>query len=328
MTTEIKKAQNKIGGAGKTPPSNTQGEVSPTTILQNMLRENGKKLKAVLGNNASSFMVSLVNLYNSDLTGAAPQSVLASAFIAAALKLPIEKNLGFAYIIKYGSQAQFILGYKGMIQLALRSGGVKKINAIPIKEGQILSFNPLTEEIEFDMTAKDGEIVGYAAYMELTNGFNKTIYMSKDDVEKHALEYSQTYMKDQTRKEYEKKSVWSKNYDEMALKTILKKILKFAPLSTEMQIMETVDQAAIKKADIDEKDGSLIVENVEYVDNQKDTTPATKEEVLELLASADTVKLDIKKKASELKIDFNSMNKDELQTLQDIIDEEIDNQMK
>lgn len=327
MTTEVKTAKNKLGAVGRTTPS--QGnEVSPTTILQNMLRENGKKLKAVLGNNASSFMVSLVNLYNSDLTGAAPQSVLASAFIAAALKLPIEKNLGFAYIIKYGSQAQFILGYKGMIQLALRSGGVKKINAIPIKEGQILSFNPLTEEIEFDMNSKDGEIVGYAAYMELTNGFNKTLYMSKEEVENHALSYSQTYMKDKNRKEYEKKSVWSKNYDEMALKTILKKILKFAPLSTEMQIMETVDQAAIKKADINETDGSLIVENVEYIDNQKDSTPATKEDILDLLASANTINLNIKKKASELHIDFDVMTKDELQLLQNIIDEEIDNQMK
>lgn len=327
MTTEVKTAKNKLGTVGRTTPS--QGnEVSPTTILQNMLRENGKKLKAVLGNNASSFMVSLVNLYNSDLTGAAPQSVLASAFIAAALKLPIEKNLGFAYIIKYGSQAQFILGYKGMIQLALRSGGVKKINAIPIKEGQILSFNPLTEEIEFDMNSKDGEIVGYAAYMELTNGFNKTLYMSKEEVENHALSYSQTYMKDKNRKEYEKKSVWSKNYDEMALKTILKKILKFAPLSTEMQIMETVDQAAIKKADINETDGSLIVENVEYIDNQKDSTPATKEDILDLLASANTINLNIKKKASELHIDFDVMTKDELQLLQNIIDEEIDNQMK
>ncbi|MBC2855450.1 recombinase RecT [Cetobacterium sp. 2A] len=326
MTKEIKTAKNKIGTSANITQAQ-EGQFSPTTILQNMLKENGKKLKAVLGDNAGAFMVSVINLYNTDLIGVEPQTVLNSAFIAAALKLPIEKNLGFAYIYKYGNQAQFILGYKGMIQLALRSGGVRKINAIPIREGQIISFNPLTEEVNFNMTVTGGEVVGYAAYMELINGFNKTIYMSKDEIENHADKFSQTYKKDKDRKEWDKKSVWSKNFDEMAIKTVLKKILKFAPLSTEMQLMETIDQSSIKKADIDEATGSLIVESVEYVDNQQNMTKATKEEKEELLSNAHTISYDILKVAKEQGIDFNNATKDDLDTLQSVLDEETNKRM-
>lgn len=321
MEIKTKVAKNSLLG-GKGVP---EADVSPTKILQEMLRENQKKLRAVLGDNSNAFMVSLMNLYNNDLVGVDPQTTLNAAFIAAALKLPIEKNLGFAYIIKYGDKAQFILGYKGLIQLALRSGGVKKLNAIPIKEKQIKSFNPLTEEIEFDMTEKGGETIGYAAYMELSNGFSKIIYMSKEEIEEHAYKFSQTYKAD---KKYNKSnSVWAKNFDEMAMKTVIKKVLKFAPLSTEMQMMERVDQSSVTKAELTES--GINVEVVDYVDN-KDTAEvlATKEEMLELLASATTISYDIKKTAQDNGIDIENMSKTQLDILQGILDEEIDKQMK
>ena len=331
MTTKI--AQNKIGAVSQ----NNAGQVSPTTMMQNMLKENHKKLVAVLGDNANSFMVSAINLYDRELMGADPQTVMNGLFIAAALKLPIEKNMGFAYIIPYKNNktgvttAQFQIGYKGLMQLALRSGQVKKLNAIEIYDGQIKSFNPLTEEIEFDMSAPRTDVIGYAAYMELVNGFNKIIYVTKEEMEQHADKFSQAYRYD---KNYKKSaSVWSTDFDSMAKKTVIKMMLKFAPLSADMQMVEKVDQTSIKKADIEIDStgkGNIITESIEaeYVDNKKDTTPVSKDEIIDLLADAHNVKIDIKKKASELKIDFDNMNKEEYEKLRTIIDEEIDKNME
>lgn len=330
-----KVAQNKIGAVQQ--GGNSVGQISPTTMMQNMLKENHKKLVAVLGDNANSFMVSAINLYDRELMGADPQTVMNGLFIAAALKLPIEKNMGFAYIIPYKNNktgvttAQFQIGYKGLMQLALRSGQVKKLNAIEIYEGQIKYFNPLTEEIEFDMTAPRTEVIGYASYMELVNGFNKIIYVSKEEMEQHAEKFSQAYRYD---KNYKKTaSVWSSDFDSMAKKTVIKMMLKFAPLSADMQMVEKVDQTSVKKADIEidsNGKGTVLTESIEaeYVDNKKDNTPVSKDDVIDLLADAHNIKVDIKKKASELKIDFDNMNQDDLKILRDFIDSEIDKSME
>lgn len=329
-----KVAQNKIGAVQQ---GGSVGQISPTTMMQNMLKENHKKLVAVLGDNANSFMVSAINLYDRELMGADPQTVMNGLFIAAALKLPIEKNMGFAYIIPYKNNktgvttAQFQIGYKGLMQLALRSGQVKKLNAIEIYEGQIKYFNPLTEEIEFDMTAPRTEVIGYASYMELVNGFNKIIYVSKEEMEQHAEKFSQAYRYD---KNYKKTaSVWSSDFDSMAKKTVIKMMLKFAPLSADMQMVEKVDQTSVKKADIEidsNGKGTVLTESIEaeYVDNKKDNTPVSKDDVIDLLADAHNIKVDIKKKASELKIDFDNMNQDDLKTLREFIDSEIDKSME
>lgn len=330
-----KVAQNKIGAVQQ--GGNSVGQISPTTMMQNMLKENHKKLVAVLGDNANSFMVSAINLYDRELMGADPQTVMNGLFIAAALKLPIEKNMGFAYIIPYKNNktgvttAQFQIGYKGLMQLALRSGQVKKLNAIEIYEGQIKYFNPLTEEIEFDMTAPRTEVIGYASYMELVNGFNKIIYVSKEEMEQHADKFSQAYRYD---KNYKKSaSVWSTDFDSMAKKTVIKMMLKFAPLSADMQMVEKVDQASVKKADIEidsNGKGTVLTESIEaeYVDNKKDNTPVSKEDIIDLLGDAHNIKVDIKKKASELKIDFDNMNMDEFKILRDFIDSETDKKME
>lgn len=330
-----KVAQNKIGAVQQ--GGNSVGQISPTTMMQNMLKENHKKLVAVLGDNANSFMVSAINLYDRELMGADPQTVMNGLFIAAALKLPIEKNMGFAYIIPYKNNktgvttAQFQIGYKGLMQLALRSGQVKKLNAIEIYEGQIKYFNPLTEEIEFDMTVPRTEVIGYASYMELVNGFNKIIYVSKEEMEQHAEKFSQAYRYD---KNYKKTaSVWSSDFDSMAKKTVIKMMLKFAPLSADMQMVEKVDQTSVKKADIEidsNGKGTVLTESIEaeYIDNKKDNTPVSKDDVIDLLADAHNIKVDIKKKASELKIDFDNMNQDDLKILRDFIDSEIDKNME
>jgi recombination protein RecT len=123
-----------------------------------------------------------------------PNSVIASAMIAATLDLPINPNLGFAYIIPYSKVAQFQMGYKGYIQLALRSGQYKSINATEIHEGELISRNRITGEIIIDEDQKKSDkIIGYVSYFRLMNGFEKTLYMTVDEVTSHGKKYSKSY---------------------------------------------------------------------------------------------------------------------------------------
>jgi recombination protein RecT len=153
------------------------------------------------------------------------------------LDLPIDKNLGFAWIVPYGSRAQFQLGYKGFVQLALRTGQYKNINVIEVKEGQLKAFNPLTEELELDFNEKESEkVIGYAAYFKLSNGFEKTVYWSIEKVKAHAKRFSKTF----------NNGPWKTDFDEMAKKTVLKNTLRrWGILSIEMQTAFKTDQAAI-----------------------------------------------------------------------------------
>lgn len=209
------------------------------------------KFQELLGKRSSQFITSVLQVTASNdlLKKATPESIYGAAVTAAVLDLPIQNNLGFAYIVPYGNQAQFQLGYKGLIQLALRSGQFKNISVCEIYEGQIVSENPLTGYV-FDFTKKTSEkIIGYAAYFSLLNGFEKTEYMSKEKLEAHGKKFSQTYKKGF--------GVWKDDFDAMAKKTVLKLMLsKYAPLSVEMQKAITFDQSVTK-------DG----ETVEYVDN-------------------------------------------------------------
>ena len=201
----------------------------------------------ILGTNAAAFVSSIMTIYNSNelLRKCDPMSVLTAASQAAGFKLPINPQLGYAYVLPYydkragGYVAQFQIGYKGLIQLALRSGLYKNLNSTEIYEGQIKSINYLTGEIALGERTSN-KIVGYAAYMELVNGFTKMLYMSRDDVERHAQNYSESYRKD-TGKSW---SVWAKNFDTMAKKTVMKKLLNtFAPTSVEVNTLATALEA-------------------------------------------------------------------------------------
>lgn len=185
------------------------------------------RFEEVLGKRAPQFTTSILGLYNSEkmLQKAEPMSVISSAMVAATLDLPVDKNLGYAWIVPYGGKAQFQLGYKGYIQLALRTGQYKFINCIPIREGELQKWNPLTEELDIDFEKrKSDSVIGYAAYFELLNGFRKTSYWPKADVEKHKKRFSKSDFG------------WKNDWDAMALKTVLKAILsKWGILSVEMQ---------------------------------------------------------------------------------------------
>lgn len=294
-----------------------------------------KQMKSLLGEKVGHFMMAIVGVVEGtpQLQSCDPQSIINSAIASATLDLPIEKNLGYAYIVPYKNKAQFQLGYKGYIQLALRSGQYKYINSIEIKEGELESYNLLTGEFNFkfieDINKRlEAKTIGYASYIEFTNGFRNTLYMTKEQVDNHAKEYSQSYAYD-LREGY-KNSNWSTNFDSMALKTVLKlNLSKFGALSVSVQRALQLDGSSITEI---KDDGTI---SAEYLDNGNkenkiigDIELATKDEILELLSNANTISYDIKKTAKENGIDFDNMTKKELEILQGIIDEEIEKRME
>ena len=192
-----------------------------------------QKFSEVVNGNGQQFVASLLSIVtnNNLLAKATNESIMTAAMKAAVLNLPIEQSLGYAYIVPYKNQAQFQIGYKGLIQLAQRSGQVTRLNAGEIYESQYKGFNPLTEDLEVDMSAipKEKEkVVGYFAFMRLVNGFEKTVFWTKERVQAHGKKYSQSFSS--------KYSPWQSDFDAMARKTVLKHMLStYAPLSTELQ---------------------------------------------------------------------------------------------
>lgn len=230
----------------------TQQAPAKGTTVKHLLQEDAvkKRFSEVLADRAPQFISSLLGLVNNEklLAKAEPMTVIQSAMIAASLDLPVDKNLGYAWIVPYKGQAQFQLGYKGYIQLALRTGQYKNINVIELYEGELIGFNRLTEELKIDMNGKTSEIVvGYAAYFELLNGFKKTVYWSRLEIEKHKAKYS--------RSDYG----WGKDWDAMAKKTVLKNMLsKWGILSVEMQKAYSEENQASERIDITENSNEII----------------------------------------------------------------------
>jgi recombination protein RecT len=236
-----------------------------------------KRFEEILGKKAQGFMSSVINVAKtSSLADCEPNSVVSAAVVAATLDLPIDPNLGFAYIVPYNDNkkkikvGQFQLGYKGFIQLAQRSGQYKTINAIEIHEGEIKRIDRLTGEIEFnedfDMsTIEEKKVVGYVAYFRLLNGFEKALYMTREQLEAHGKKYSQSY---KSNKEWiVKSSLWTTDFDSMATKTVIKLLIsKYGPLSIEMQRAVMTDQAFIKE-DVLKENAEIDSNSVEYVDN-------------------------------------------------------------
>lgn len=239
-----------------------------------------KRFEEILGKKSQAFISSVINVANlPSLKGCEPDSVVSAAVVAATLDLPIDPNLGFAYIVPYNTErdnvpiklAQFQMGYKGFIQLGQRSGQYKTINAVEIFENEIQSINKLTGEIKFnDNPTPSTKVVGYVAYFSLLNGFEKSLYMTREQLELHGKRYSQSY---KSKKEWVvKQSLWTTDFDTMATKTVLKRLLsKYGPMSIEMQIAMQADQAVVNKKVVDGED---INGNLEYPDNPSDVVDA------------------------------------------------------
>ena len=228
-----------------------------------------KKFEEILGKKSTGFVSSLMQIVASSdkLQRADPVSLYQSAAMAATMDLPLNINLGFAYIIPYdlkqsdGSKkvvAQFQMGYKGFKQLALRTSQFKTIHATDVREGEIKKHDRLTGEIEFEWVENESErlklpIVAYVSYFKLLNGYEQTFLMYMDKVKEHAKKYSKTYNLSN--------GLWSTSFDDMALKTVTKlNLSKNAPLSIDLQNAIISDQALIKDA---------TTLDVEYVDHDE-----------------------------------------------------------
>lgn len=221
-----------------------------------------KKFRDVLGENAAGFMSSILSAVNSNpkLKQAEPMSIISAAAVAAALDLPINPSLAFAHIVPYKNVAQFQMGWKGYVQLAQRTGLYLTINVSKVCEGELISENPFTGEINLSSAGKvSDKVIGYVAYFKLLNGFEKYLYMTKEQCEKHGKKYCNSYT--------EGWSWWQKDFDVMAMKTVIKALLsKWGPLSVKMQLALQADQSMIKE------DGTY-----EYVDNVDNETGEIKE---------------------------------------------------
>ena len=239
------------------------------------------KFEELLGKRASAFITSVLQIVSSNelLSQAEPNSIFHAAAVAATLDLPLNNNLGFAYIVPFKDNkkncvlAQFQIGYKGFIQLAQRSGQFQTISATPIYEGELVESNPLTG-FRFDFTKRVSEnVVGYAAYFKLLNGFEKTLFMSADDLKKHGVKYSQTFKRGF--------GLWKDDFDAMATKTVLKLLLsKFAPLSIEMQKAVITDQGIINDIDGNE---------IRYADNAEVVIDKEEERISLMIDDCKTV---------------------------------------
>lgn len=226
-----------------------------------------EQFKNVLKDNAEAFTASIIDIYSGDkyIQECPPKEVVMEALKAATLKLPINKGLGFAYIVPYKGRPQMQIGYKGYIQLAMRTGQYRVINADVVYEGELESVNKLTGEIVFEGKKKSDKVVGYFAHIELLNGFSKTLYMTKEDVEAHAKRFSASYSY--------KDSAWKTDFDAMAKKTVIRGLLShYGYLSVEM--IGAVEADTEPEKETREKVGSkeLNIEEVEYedVDDQAD----------------------------------------------------------
>lgn len=233
------------------------------------------KFNELLGKKAQGFITSILQIVNSNdlLKKADPLTIYNAAAMAATMDLPINQNLGYAYIVPYKGQAQFQMGWKGFVQLAQRTGQFKTINAVEVYENQIESIDYLTGETKLKNIEPKGLIIGYIAYFRLLNGFEKSLYMGKEQMKQHATKYSQSYKKGY--------GVWADGEDgfnAMAKKTVLKLLLsKYAPLSIEMQKANIIDQSVLN-----DDSGN----DVTYQDNTEDAVVIDKElERIELMVS-------------------------------------------
>lgn len=212
------------------PTTNTA--IAPYKQLKQLMttEEIKARFSEILGQRAGGFMASVLNTVylNNNLRECDPNTVIISALTAAALDMPIDPNIGFAYIIPYKGRAAFQIGYKGFIQLALRSGQYSDINVTEVYTGEQITVNRLTGRVNLNGHRTGDDVIGYVSYFRLLNGFEKYLYMSNEEIDAHAAKYSKTY--DNPR------GLWKTNFPAMAKKTVLKALIsKFGIMSVQMQ---------------------------------------------------------------------------------------------
>lgn len=230
-------------------------------MLNSLLDREGyrKRFDELLGKRAPQFVSSIVSMVNGDknLQKAfmnAPITVIQSALKAATFDLPIDPTLGYAYIVPFNNrkddgsyvmEASFVIGYRGLLQLAMRTGAYEKINVVDIREGELVSYNRLTEDVELEFVEDEDErdalpIIGWCGYYRLTNGMEKTIYMSRKQIVKH---------EEKNRKGKYMGKGWRTDFDAMAAKTVLRRLIgKWGILSIDYQMKADASTMAAAEA--------------------------------------------------------------------------------
>lgn len=198
-----------------------------------------ERLQSTLGEAPGTFLSTVLELYTSDnyLVQCDPNKVMAEAMKAASLRLPVNKSLGFAYILPYRVKGEmtptFILGYRGLIQLAQRTGMYRAINADCVFEGENPVFNRVTGTLTIEGNATSDKAIGYFAYFELLNGFKKAVYWTREKAEAHGKKYSKAFGN----------GPWQTDFDAMACKTVLRQLLsKYGVMSVEFANAMAQDQ--------------------------------------------------------------------------------------
>jgi len=267
--------------------NNTQIANQKVDQFKMVLNDNSirAQLKNSLKEKSGAFMSSMLDLYSGDsyLQNCDPRAVVMECLKAASLDLPIVKSLGFAYVVPYKNKGiltpTFIVGYKGLIQLAQRTGQYKTINAGIVYEGEYKGYDKLSGMVDISGERISDNVVGYFAYFQLLNGFEKILYMTVDEVTKWREDYSKT-KSDAT--------PWGKEFDKMAMKTCLRRLISsYGIMSTQMQQAIQYDTAGEQNRNVSEKVKCEINENANqsvidvdtYTEEVIDVPPETVEEV-------------------------------------------------
>lgn len=225
-------------------------------------------------NKAARFVTAITSAVSTNpaLAECDASTIVSAGLLGEGLNLSPSPQLGQYYLVPFNDRkngrkvAQFQLGYKGYIQLAIRSGQYKKLNVLPIKAGELISFNPLDEEIEVrlidnEVERENAETIGYYAMFEYVNGFKKAMYWSKDKMYSHAEKYSMGF------KAHKGYTFWEKDFDGMACKTMLRQLIsKWGIMSIELEKAYTSDMGVIS-------DGG----NVDYIDSPSENNENTSE---------------------------------------------------
>ena len=211
---------------------------SVKALLANPMMQ--QRFAEVLKERAPQFLAAVTSQAAAELRHCKPESVVACAFLAATLNLPVNRELGYAWMVPYKSGgeslAQFQIGYKGLVQLAQRTGQYQRLNAGVVTEGAFVGYDEVGEPIiDFSKIDKSKAVVGYFAAFKLSYGFSKIVYWSKADAERHGKRFSKTFAN----------GPWKTDFDAMAIKSVLKNALsKWGPMSVEVSQAATMDQSA------------------------------------------------------------------------------------
>ena len=275
--TSVSKTSMKGLVTGNKKQVQTQQQVankSLATIMNEMMDSSGmkKRFHELLGSRAPQFVGSIVSLVNAspqmrEAFANAPMTIIQAGLKAATYDLPVDPALGYAYIVpfknkqpdnSYRMEGSFLLGYKGMYQMAMRTGVYTKLNVVDVREGELKSWNPLTEDIELEFIEDEDEreekpVIGYCGFFRTVNGMEKYIYWSVAKIQRHERKH---------RKGKYQNPVWSSNFDAMARKTVLRELIgRWGVMSIDYRVAspDTVKMAEqIAQGTLDDEDTPLI----------------------------------------------------------------------